>query len=89
MAVIGAVLGVICLLASIVGHQLGVGAFAMFLLPGYGVALTLGGRRDSAVLLRGEGDERQRRIQDEAANLTLQITAPILVAGFLWEMAHG
>jgi cobalamin synthase len=89
--VLGLVIGLIALAVQAARGDLGGGVGSLVIMAVYAAfLLALGGRNEMVSLLRGgPGDERAGQIQQRALAMTAQVLVPVLVAGFLVELARG
>lgn len=83
--------GLVALAVQAARGDVGGGVGSLAIMSGYGaVLLLLGGRFEVVSLLRGDAsDERAGQIQNRAMAVTAGVLVPVLVAGFLIELARG
>jgi zinc transporter ZupT len=84
-------LGLIALGVQAARGDVGGGVGSVIVMTGYAVVLVLfGGRSEVVSLMRGDAtDERANQIQVKALAMTASVLVPVLVAGFLVELARG
>ena len=89
--VFGLLIGAAMLLIAGLRGNWGLGAVLLAIMAAYaGVLLLLGRRSETVGLLGGDvPDERGQQIALRATALTGQVLVVVIVAMFLWELAHG
>ena len=88
---LGLVIGLVALGVQAARGDLGGGVGSLVIMAAYAaVLLAFGGRSEVVSLMRGDlGDERTGQIQQRALAMTAQVLVPVLVVGFLVELARG
>jgi hypothetical protein len=88
---LGLLIGLVALAVQAARGDLGGGVGSLVIMAIYAVVLlAFGGRSEVVSLMRGHaGDERAGQIQQRALAMTAQVLVPVLVGGFLVELARG
>ena len=74
--------------AIAIGGHPGSGAVCAGVVVGYRVVISFG-RGEGWTLLRNEGDERQKQIVADSAQVIVGVVALVALLGTAWELAHG
>ncbi|MFI5287137.1 MAG: hypothetical protein ACHQ4F_12560 [Candidatus Dormibacteria bacterium] len=88
--VMSLVIGLVLLVANIVGHQLGLGLWSLGVMVAFGAAVLLGGRSETIRGLRGDGrDERFAMLDLRATALAGMALIIAVIVAFIVEVARG